>query len=335
MKYAWGDCRDQASLKEAVKGVDQVFHSAGVTKAVRKETFFEINASGTEKLIQACLEHNPGLQKFIYVSSQAAAGPSPNGNRKKETDPCEPVSPYGQSKRMGEELALSPWPRSSRFSSSGPPRSTAQGTEISTVFFKFLSRGINLCASGIRTSTSASVTSRMWFRRSCLPRKPRHRGAKSSSSRTARTIRSKRSGMPLPKPWGCRPSGSVSRNGLIWESPLFQSMSLRFRKKPSLINRGKVEEMVQTNWVCDITKARTVLGFDPGTPLAKRSPINGGLVSKRKLVVDKTRWRMDVFEKCSKINEIDRRIEGKRGLFLSSEESTPPRTQKSPSAGNG
>ena len=97
---------DKTSLKEAVKGVDQVFHLAGVTKAVKEKTYFEINAFGTENLIHACLEHNPHLQKFIYLSSQAAAGPCQNGSKKKESDPCEPVSPYGQSKRMGEELAL-------------------------------------------------------------------------------------------------------------------------------------------------------------------------------------------------------------------------------------
>ena len=35
VEYAWGDCCDKASLKEAVRGVDLVVHSAGVTKAVK------------------------------------------------------------------------------------------------------------------------------------------------------------------------------------------------------------------------------------------------------------------------------------------------------------
>jgi nucleoside-diphosphate-sugar epimerase len=39
--------------------------------------------------------------------------------------------------------------------------------------------------------------------------------------------------------------------------------------KPALLNRGKVEEMIQKNWVCDITKARTVLGFNPLVSLAE------------------------------------------------------------------
>ena len=146
VEYAWGDCRDPASLKEAVKGVDQVFHSAGVTKAVREETFFEINAYGTENLIQACLEHNPDLQKFIYLSSQAAAGPSRNGNRKKETDPCQPVSPYGQSKRMGEELALS---HGHKLPLLILRPSAVYGPRERDIyfFFKLLSKGIHLCAS--------------------------------------------------------------------------------------------------------------------------------------------------------------------------------------------
>jgi nucleoside-diphosphate-sugar epimerase len=87
-----GNCNDKASLEEAVKGVDQVFHLAGVTKAVEEKTYFEVNALGTENLIHACLENNPRLQKFVYVSSQAAAGPCQNGGKKRESDRCEPVS---------------------------------------------------------------------------------------------------------------------------------------------------------------------------------------------------------------------------------------------------
>jgi nucleoside-diphosphate-sugar epimerase len=39
--------------------------------------------------------------------------------------------------------------------------------------------------------------------------------------------------------------------------------------RPPLLNRGKVEEMVQQNWVCDITKAKTLLGFEPRFPLSQ------------------------------------------------------------------
>jgi nucleoside-diphosphate-sugar epimerase len=106
VEFVSGDCNDKTSLKEAVRGVNWVFHLAGTTKAIKKETYFEVNGFGTENLIQACLENNPRLQKFIYISSQAAAGPSKNGSDKKELDSCEPVSFYGRSKRPGEESVL-------------------------------------------------------------------------------------------------------------------------------------------------------------------------------------------------------------------------------------
>jgi nucleoside-diphosphate-sugar epimerase len=106
MEFVHGDFNDRTSLENAVRGVDWVLHLAGVTKAIKEETYFEANGLGTENLIHACLENNPRLQKFIYISSQAAAGPSRNGRNKKELDPCEPVSIYGRSKREGEEIVL-------------------------------------------------------------------------------------------------------------------------------------------------------------------------------------------------------------------------------------
>jgi nucleoside-diphosphate-sugar epimerase len=38
--------------------------------------------------------------------------------------------------------------------------------------------------------------------------------------------------------------------------------------KPAFISRGRAEEMIQPNWLCDITKARTLLGFEPQISLA-------------------------------------------------------------------
>jgi nucleoside-diphosphate-sugar epimerase len=37
----------------------------------------------------------------------------------------------------------------------------------------------------------------------------------------------------------------------------------RLSGKPSLISKGKAEEMAQCHWECDITKARSLLGFEP------------------------------------------------------------------------
>ncbi len=265
IEHAWGDCCDQASLKDATKGVDQVFHLAGVTKALKEETFFEINALGTENLIQACIEHNPRLQKFILVSSQAAAGPCLNGNRKKETDTCRPVSPYGRSKRMGEEIALAHAQKLPllilRPSAVYGPRER----DIYT-FFRLLSKGINLCTSNRDQRISL-----------CYVHDVIHAillAAKTQSAQGDIFFISDGQDYPIETVGNafaqalevhvfrlCVPKWLLQGIASFAEYVSFVS------QKPSLINKGKVEEMVQKNWVCDITKARSILGFNPVTPL--------------------------------------------------------------------
>ncbi len=39
--------------------------------------------------------------------------------------------------------------------------------------------------------------------------------------------------------------------------------------RPALLNRDKVEEIVQKEWVCDIAKAKTLLGFEPRVSLSE------------------------------------------------------------------
>jgi nucleoside-diphosphate-sugar epimerase len=41
----------------------------------------------------------------------------------------------------------------------------------------------------------------------------------------------------------------------------------KLSRKPPLLSKGKVDEMIQPNWVCDITKAKTRLGYEPRIPL--------------------------------------------------------------------
>jgi len=98
-----GDCRDKPTLGPAVEGVDCVFHLAGVINSLKWEEYYESNVAGTRNLLEACSERNPGLKKFIHVSSISAAGPSEKGRALTEADPERPVSDYGRSKLAAEE----------------------------------------------------------------------------------------------------------------------------------------------------------------------------------------------------------------------------------------
>jgi nucleoside-diphosphate-sugar epimerase len=107
VEHAQGDCRDRDSLREAVRNVDVVFHLAGLVRAKSYRDYFEVNSLGTRNLIDACLACNPDLKRFVLVSSQAVAGPSPDGRKVSERDAARPISAYGWSKLMAEREVLS------------------------------------------------------------------------------------------------------------------------------------------------------------------------------------------------------------------------------------
>jgi nucleoside-diphosphate-sugar epimerase len=75
-----------------------------LTKAKNREEYFGANAEGTRNLVEACLEQNPELKRFVYVSSQAAVGPGNDERPLDETAPCRPITDYGESKLEGERI---------------------------------------------------------------------------------------------------------------------------------------------------------------------------------------------------------------------------------------
>jgi len=100
-----GSYSDLESLRRAVRGMDYVFHAGAVLSAPDWLGYFKTNVEGTTNILEACAQADPGLRKFVYVSSIAAAGPAPGKQPLRETDACRPVSLYGQSKHQAEQAA--------------------------------------------------------------------------------------------------------------------------------------------------------------------------------------------------------------------------------------
>jgi len=102
---AYGDVVDPPSLIGPVQSAEVVYHLAAVTKARRREIFYQVNHQGTVNLLEACVRLNPGVKKFVLMSSLAASGPSPEGRLLQETDQCQPITDYGRSKLLAERAA--------------------------------------------------------------------------------------------------------------------------------------------------------------------------------------------------------------------------------------
>src|SRR6202040_1321226 len=71
-------------------------------KARSHSEFYEINQIGTRCIVEAANTVAGGLQRFLHVSSLAAAGPSEPAKPRREEDTPQPVSVYGKSKLGGE-----------------------------------------------------------------------------------------------------------------------------------------------------------------------------------------------------------------------------------------
>ena len=262
-----GDCNDKTSLEKAVRGVDWVFHLAGVTKAIKEETYFEVNGLGTDNLIRACLENNPRLQKFIYVSSQAAAGPSRNGCSKAESDPCEPVSFYGRSKRAGEEWVLA---RAHELPVLILRPSAIYGPRDKDLFalFKCLSRRIKPCPTGRRQRLSLCYVHDV-VQGILLAAETQTNSGEIYFLSDGNDYRMEEIGDLCAQAVGITALRiRVPKQMMLVIACLSEYLS-RLLGKPFLLNKDKAREMAQKDWVCDITKARASLGFEPKVPLSE------------------------------------------------------------------
>ena len=100
-----GDCSQPETLLPAFRDVSVVIHAAGLTKARRPQDYFETNHIGTRNMLRALNHDGARVEKFVLISSLAAAGPSRDGKPIKAIDIPSPVSDYGRSKLLAEDEA--------------------------------------------------------------------------------------------------------------------------------------------------------------------------------------------------------------------------------------
>src|SRR4051794_25922721 len=73
------DVLDRASVRRALRGVDRVYHLAGLVSMRPEDTdrLFDVNVGGTRVVMEECLR--AGVERVVYTSSVGAIGTAPEG----------------------------------------------------------------------------------------------------------------------------------------------------------------------------------------------------------------------------------------------------------------
>jgi len=84
---ATGDVTDRNSVREAMEGIERVFHVAGRTSMRRRDRkrVFEVNVGGTRNVMEEALR--AGAVRAVFTSSAGAVGPAKPGGTVDESEP--------------------------------------------------------------------------------------------------------------------------------------------------------------------------------------------------------------------------------------------------------
>ena len=102
------DVLDRSAVRRAMRGVERVFHCAGMTSLrAGTDALFRANVDGSRIVLEEALR--AGVQRATYTSSVAAVGPAPRGSTADETQTFRAGRyglPYVNAKHEAETVAL-------------------------------------------------------------------------------------------------------------------------------------------------------------------------------------------------------------------------------------
>jgi len=261
VEFVYGDVTDAASLPDAVRGADYVYHLAGVVEARREEIFDRVNVQGTRNLLQAVVQHAPGLRRFVYTSSQSAAGPCSEKIPLDECDEPNPITRYGRSNLEAEKVVLS-YRERVPVSIVRPPAVYGPRDTMILPYFKIVKLGIkpllgmrhtkymNLCYVGdlargfILAAESEKAVGETYFI-----------GDERAYSRAevldcmAEVLSVKAITVHVPDVFAHLLAG-------------FSAVFGRFAKSSATLSPEKARELIAKYWICDVSKARRELGYE-------------------------------------------------------------------------
>jgi nucleoside-diphosphate-sugar epimerase len=260
VRVVYGDLGRADALRELTAGQEVVVHAAGLTLAASRDEFIRVNVDGSVRLLSAALVHTPGLRRFVYVSSQAAMGPSPAGASLEEDAPRRPISAYGESKSLAED-ALARFADRVPITFIRPPWVYGPRDRDTLAYFRLAARGLRIVAGprnlfsivhaanlaqGIRLAAESTLPgSRAYFFTDGGGRTTEQLAAIMADATGRRTVR-----VPVPV-------------AVVAVVAAANELAAAITRRPPFIGWRKLGEIRNPCWLVSDRRAREELGYRP------------------------------------------------------------------------
>lgn len=259
VEFIEGDLFTDEVLKKGLSDADYIYHVGGVTFAKKKEEFYRGNVGATKSLLEACYKYNPGIKKFIHVSSQAAVGPSFDGKPIDESREYFPLTTYGRSKVEAEKIVMGYFDKM-KCTIVRPPAVYGPRDYAIFEYFKSMNRGlqpligfdnklvslihgVDLVKGFILAGESEKSASNIYFISS-----EQFYNWRDVGEMTGRLLGKKTFRVIVP-------------HFAVKTTAFFAQVFGFFSPKPVVLNIEKSRELTQRYWICSIEKAQRELGF--------------------------------------------------------------------------
>ena len=261
VRYLYLDYENVAEItKQLVDNkIKYIIHAAGLTKALKQDTYNYINATYTLNLAKAAEALKDDFGKFVFISSLAAVGPltETDGVLTEATAP-RPVTAYGRSKLLAETNLL--------------------GVAISSIILRPTAiygprdKDIFIVVKTVNTGLDPYIgkfDQRLSF---VHARDVADLAVQSLFVKDAAGVYNITDGKSYSRyQFADIIKKILKKNAFRFHIPMPLVRTLAFvlettngwMKKPSVISREKLHELAAKNWICDISKAKRELGFAP------------------------------------------------------------------------
>ncbi len=258
-ELAYGELAEGVIPEAAFKDVDWVFHVAAALHAKSWDEIRRANVDASVSLYRLFAAHAPAGARFVFVSSQAAAGPSGEGPPSRESDPPHPQTLYGRSK-LEAEVALSAL-EGPDLTVVRPPTVYGPRDSATLPLFQLANRGWAFCvgsrdrrismihvadlAQGLVEAAQSPAGTGTWF----LTDGEAHSWAEIASALSIAAGRRVRV-LTVPDP-------------LVQLAGSMNQFAHRVVGTSALFDRAKARDFTAKGWVCSSESAESAFGFTP------------------------------------------------------------------------